>query len=84
MSENKYPKRKMKKLARLYVASMLRMNSEIHAETPEAQAVADELGPYLEEIADELLSKSGEVDTCVTFDECAKKLILPFKLRDEN
>jgi len=81
---NKYPQRKMKKLARLYVASMIKVNSEIHVEDRELQEIANELEPYLREVADELLQKAGEVDTCITFDECAHKVLSLFKFKDED
>lgn len=71
----------MKKLARLFVASMIKVNPEIQADDPEMQEIANELTPYLIEVADELLEKAGEVEVSITFDECARRVLSLFKLK---
>lgn len=67
-------KRQLKKLARLYAASLINL-----AEVPADDMV--ELEPYLKEIARDLLKKSGQTEFCTSFAECAKKTVTPFKFK---
>ena len=76
-------KRAMKRLARLYAASIINNSKECFSNNPDVQKVAAELAPYLQEVADELLQKAGEVDFVLTLDEAAKKLVLPFRFTNE-
>jgi hypothetical protein len=71
--------RKLKKLARLYAASLLNQSKEIFSDDPEMQEYADQIGGYLQDIADEILKKSGHTEFCITFDECARKTVMPFQ-----